>query len=739
MNLRVILNWVGLAALAAAIGAAPATQPANAPDTHEITPRQQNLLMQLSDAEANIQAINKALKLTGYKVGHAYDRIDSAQKGNELMDRKGGGPVRWDEFYGTTARDFYAPSSWATYHREGNGRSVDLKVAEGYGRLVRPPQFDYIYKANTDQASRAKAQVDALAKDQATLLDRRQKHETDQSRLWAMLAWDRVKDQEIALRPIYRFQLKPAGAESAMIRPVVLFLRTADAASTDALQTLKDDQGASFAKVDKRMQDSYAALQIALADALLAPGVTSARRAQAESLKAICKGIAEDCDVIVDDYTHALDSDKAKEDNSKLQFRGELQSSLAYFAAAVAELDHQISKTADGWSLTGEVGVANPDTIKSTPAVEAPVVKTNHITPEELLARFTFPNKTFRVDGDAITGTAGDCNDPATFAWLAHAENAESFEFGFSIKARWYHIAAVEIDGQRYAYSRGHWANRNSGVFAYNAKPERRIAGTVKGPDEWTSMRVVVEHDRITYFYNGETVASSDLVKPATKSSTVKVGFSSNQTEVSVKDFYFSVTSDQKAFDAPVPNPRHASNDVQKMDLLALADPARDAVHGKWVKTETGLQSDGTHDAALQFRYHPPAQYDLTVTFTPLAQKDCVNVVAVMNAQQFQLNMASANAWGGLDQVANRRAFDEGNPTKTRVSFTAGHQYALVLHVRKDRVSASLDGKPLVDYKTDGHDLSLTKKWKLRDADTIGIQSGDTPTVFHSVELTPIE
>src|SRR5450432_4244127 len=103
MTVRSVPTLLICTILAVSLRAGPASAPA--PNARpELTSRQQNLLLQLSDAEANIQAINKALKRTGYKVGVEYDRIDSNSKGNELMDRKGGGPVRWDEFYGRTAR-----------------------------------------------------------------------------------------------------------------------------------------------------------------------------------------------------------------------------------------------------------------------------------------------------------------------------------------------------------------------------------------------------------------------------------------------------------------------------------------------------------------------------------------------------------------------------------------------------------------------------------------------------------
>src|SRR5438270_5794520 len=96
--------WVILCGLSLSLtsaGAEPASKPTSSPaDGPALTERQQSLLLQLSDAEANIKALNLALTRAGYKVGQAYDRIDSNLGANELMDRKGGGPVGWKDFYG---------------------------------------------------------------------------------------------------------------------------------------------------------------------------------------------------------------------------------------------------------------------------------------------------------------------------------------------------------------------------------------------------------------------------------------------------------------------------------------------------------------------------------------------------------------------------------------------------------------------------------------------------------------
>jgi hypothetical protein len=341
MGIRIIVSWIALAVAGVTLGAAPTSQPTTNPAVPELTARQQNLLVQLSDAEANIQAINKALVRTGYKVGLAYDRIDSNLKGSELMDRKGGGPVRWDAFYGKTAYDF-AHSGWGDR---------------------RPKQFDFIYRANNDQIARAKDQIASLSQDQAALLARRQKHEADQCRLWATLAWEQIKDREIGIRPLCRFALKPKGAEAAVLRPVILFLRTADRVAVEGLDTVQENPGGTFQAGTKRMDATFTPVQLSLAEAMEAGGLSSERRKEGELLKAWCKALAEEGKVIAENHANAMDRDKAKEDNSKLGFRGELQGSLASFAAVVGQLDEEVGKTARGWGVDADRTTPTPDSV----------------------------------------------------------------------------------------------------------------------------------------------------------------------------------------------------------------------------------------------------------------------------------------------------------------------------------------------------------------------------------------
>ncbi|HEY8747624.1 MAG TPA: hypothetical protein VIM11_06610 [Tepidisphaeraceae bacterium] len=372
MKRRTFLMCLSLAIVIIAITPLLAADPpAKAPEAEEaLSEAQQSLLLQLSDAEANIRALNLALVRTGYKVGIAYNRIDNGQRGNEQLDRKGGGPVGWQDFYGKTARSFYIPDSEATLHSQGMTGRTDIHVTQGNHPIQRPKQFDYIYKANNDQVARAKEQVAALAQDQATLLARRQKHEADQSRLWAMLAFERITDREIADEPLCRFKLKSSTSASdprvQVLRAVVLFLRTADKVAADTLESVKTDQAAAFGDLDPRMKGAYATLRASLADAMITSDLAPEDKKKTDALKTLCKQLWDESSIVADNYRNALDRDQAKEDNSKLVFRGKLQESLAKFSGMTAELDVQVSDVAKSWGIGVEKGVESMDRVPAS-------------------------------------------------------------------------------------------------------------------------------------------------------------------------------------------------------------------------------------------------------------------------------------------------------------------------------------------------------------------------------------
>src|SRR4051812_36760165 len=201
----------------------PATQPVP-PGWEEIDQRLVFLTVQLSTIESSIDATDKALKLNGYQKIAKEAAADQAAKSNELMDRKGGGPVGWQDFYGKTAEKFF-------YHpRDGNTLHVNpLPIAQ------RPPQFDYIYRANEDNRAKAEADAARIGNKIDDLLAYRKQLETEQTALWCKIAFRGGSSMELSARPLYRLELTSAATDEAgkqnleAAKAAVAFMRAIDA------------------------------------------------------------------------------------------------------------------------------------------------------------------------------------------------------------------------------------------------------------------------------------------------------------------------------------------------------------------------------------------------------------------------------------------------------------------------------------------------------------------------------
>ena len=65
------------------------------------------LVERLASLEASLDAVEKAIAKNGRKAGVRQGDARRAEANNSMMDRKGGGPMKWNEFYGTTAEKFF--------------------------------------------------------------------------------------------------------------------------------------------------------------------------------------------------------------------------------------------------------------------------------------------------------------------------------------------------------------------------------------------------------------------------------------------------------------------------------------------------------------------------------------------------------------------------------------------------------------------------------------------------------
>lgn len=170
------------------------------------------------------------------------------------------------------------------------------------------------------------------------------------------------------------------------------------------------------------------------------------------------------------------------------------------------------------------------------------------------------------------------------------------------------------------------------------------------------------------------------------------------------------------------------------IDLTKLIDPARDAVAGTWSRTSEGVKCDESPFARLEFPTAPPDEYDLTVVFSSEKIKGGVTIILVQHGHQFFFRLGTnKNTLAGIADVDGKNVPD--NVTRSEFSIDANKRYRVQLQVRNSGIRVNVDYKTVVDYKTNGNDLSLRKEWKLRDSRLLGIGTHNTPVTFHKVEL----
>lgn len=347
-----------------------ATVHAAPPSTAETDPASDRLTfltLRLSSAEESLKAIDGALRIAGYKARVAGDKAAGYEKGNELMDRKGGAPVPWDQFYGKTARSF--ATKWNDPIR-------------------RPKQFDFLYRANNEQAAKAKDEVAAMGQRIDALLARRRQLELERITLWTTIAMESISNREISFKPLYRLQLttakvgaatQPAGAPDPRIATLdgdIQFLKAIDASAKATEDSISNDAGKSLNTLKQAVALAHRGLQESLFNASQVGSLGAAEAQQAKRMAAIAKQIESQAQNIADAFALSGQSESAGDDARKQTLDGALQEALLGFADATGELDSLIETTASAWGLRGQPGTGqkSPEPAPAPAHVGVPAV-----------------------------------------------------------------------------------------------------------------------------------------------------------------------------------------------------------------------------------------------------------------------------------------------------------------------------------------------------------------------------
>jgi len=323
------------------------------------------LMERLASLEASLDAVNGALtKATGRKAAKQ-GQARMHEGNNTMMDRKGGGPMRWDVFYGTNAEKFfYHPvDPNTTYHTETFLRQIgkyeDDKSESGIPTRQslpvhqRPPQWDYIYRANRDSAEKAEEEARRLEGQLEALNSRRAQLEREQADLWARLAFRVIERRNIPRKPVLRFALKGASTSPADVQKAASLQAAARFLSIALLVIDKAEKEQDTALTSAR--DIVATARDVLEDALLesdslAEDMTNTDTALGKYLELV-QLLDDTANNLGESYDVAIEGDQARDEVRKERFRGLLQRSLVEYSQILLALDELVDVMKKEWKI----------------------------------------------------------------------------------------------------------------------------------------------------------------------------------------------------------------------------------------------------------------------------------------------------------------------------------------------------------------------------------------------------
>ena len=176
------------------------------------------------------------------------------------------------------------------------------------------------------------------------------------------------------------------------------------------------------------------------------------------------------------------------------------------------------------------------------------------------------------------------------------------------------------------------------------------------------------------------------------------------------------------------------------VDLLALADPAKDAVKGDWKRQDSALAIlSPTAAGCIAVPIAPQGSYELQVKFVRTSGDDLIAVFLPVGAARVTLVMSHGHGRrSGLTRI-NGKGVEDNQTAATPGTLVNGREYAVHVTVLpkgdQARIAVRLDGKPYINWRGPQSALSVHSDWDLREPGCLGLGAWQAPVVFRSVRL----
>ncbi len=174
------------------------------------------------------------------------------------------------------------------------------------------------------------------------------------------------------------------------------------------------------------------------------------------------------------------------------------------------------------------------------------------------------------------------------------------------------------------------------------------------------------------------------------------------------------------------------------INMLTGVAVDRDSIKGKWKLADGVLSSDASARTTLQISYTPPGEYDCRVVFERVSGNDSMFLFLVSPGakQQFYFSIGGYNnSRAGFGDMGRKKI--DTSPASTSFSLQNNTRYQLLIQIRRDSVAALMDGRPIVQHKTDYADFAMPGDFSLKSKNVLGVGSIKSVYNFHEIQLAP--
>ena len=176
-----------------------------------------------------------------------------------------------------------------------------------------------------------------------------------------------------------------------------------------------------------------------------------------------------------------------------------------------------------------------------------------------------------------------------------------------------------------------------------------------------------------------------------------------------------------------------------EVDLLAMTDLAVCWSQGEWSKADGKILSPRGYGMRLELPYAPPDEYRLTVIVEPLDEPNGLLFGQRCGDQRFVTLFSFHREDSHLSAIENIDGRNVGNETTFDGKLFRQQQLSqVIVTVRKDHVSMSVDGHMIVQWKGTSDRLSLSDYWNTPNETALFLGTYDCRYRFHRLTLEPL-